>query len=263
MTQMKSIPALLVIVLLAACNQGTKTETEKEKAETSVNFKSTASPSPYAGNWVSEPYLKSILSDQSPRKAQEGSEEVFIRLPGTTQKTATMIYNFHEAVGDLVLVNHDGTFELWEKQNDTLHKSVYTITRIADDTIRIGEKRFVKIQADDAGDQSRILEAVLFSGQYTDKKGGMVEFKTNGEVTGLADFKYYQPVLDYFDAGLQVDQVGLGQTQDKMEYFGFKFQKEKLDIYKLKCKQADPVDNRCLDVAFGDKLFELKRTGFK
>ena len=255
---MKLTPYILFAIILASCNQSTKPETEK--AEAAINFKTTTSPSPYAGNWISEPYLQSILKDQSPRKAQEGSEEVFIRLPETTQKTATMIYNFHEAVGDLVLLDHNGAFELWEKQNDTLHKAVYTITKIADDTIRIGEKRFVKINAERTGDQSRILESILFAGEYTDKKGGKVEFKTNGEVTGIAGYQFYQPLLDYFDAGLQVDQVGLGKTQDKMEYFGFKFQKDKLDLYKLKCKEADPVDNRCLDVAFGAKAYELKKS---
>jgi hypothetical protein len=248
---------ILATMAILSCNSNSKPTTES--AEASIDFKSLSAPVPFAGSWISASYLKSIVEHQSPRKAQEGSGDVFIRLPETTLKTASMIHNFHEAITDLVVINRSGTFELWEKQNDTLSNAKYTIEKIAEDTIRIGEKTFIKINTDLSGDQSRILESILFSGVYTNKKGGQVEFKSNGEVSGLGKYKYYLPMLDYFDAGLDVDQVGLGETPEKMEYFGFKFKKDKLDIYTLKCKEVDPVDKRCVVVDFGQKAYELEK----
>lgn len=246
---------ILASIAILSCNSKPTTE----PAETSPNFKTLSAPVPLAGNWISAAYLTSITKDQSPRKAQEGSVDVFINLPESTLKPTTMIYNFHEAISDLVVVNRNGAFELWEKQNDTLSAAKYVIEKISEDTIRIGGKPFVKINAETSGGQSRILEAILFAGQYTDKKGGPVEFRPNGEVTGLGKYKYYLPVLDYFDAGLDVDQVGLGENPDKFEYFGFKFKKDKLDIYSLKCKEVDPVDNRCVVVDFGQKVYEMEK----
>ena len=264
------ILSLLFTIAFLSCNSNTKPTAETtgttdstetaETAETEVQFKSLSTSVPYAGSWVSKDYLDIIHKDQSPRKAQETSEEVFITLPANTLKPATMVYNFHEAMDNLVLVNRKGTFELWEKQNDSLVNAKYTIEKLADDTLKIGGKTFVKINPDLSGDQPRILEAILFAGKYTNKKGEPVEFKPNGEVTGLGKYNFYLPVIDYFDAGLQVDQIGLGVTRDKMDYFSFKFQKEKFDIYTLKCKEVDPVDKRCVDVTFGIKVYELKKT---
>ena len=259
--------SLLATIAFLSCNSNTKPTAETteqseptETSETDVNFKSVSAPVPYSGSWISKDYLQIINKDQSPRKAQETSEEVFITLPANTLKPATMIYNFHEAMDNLVLLNRNGNFELWEKQNDSLVSAKYTIEKLADDTIKIGGKTFVKINPDLSGDQPRILESLLFAGKYTNKKGEPVEFKRNGEVTGLGKYNFYLPVIDYFDAGLQVDQVGLGVTREKMDYFSFKFQKDKFDIYTLKCKEVDPVDKRCVDVTFGTKVYELQKT---
>ena len=255
---------LLTVIAFLSCNSNSKpiaetTETT-DSAEAEVNFKSVSAPVPYSGSWISRDYLQNIRKDQSPRKAQETSEEVFITLPDNTLKPATMVYNFHEAMDNLVLVNRKGSFELWEKQNDSLTNAKYTIEKIADDTLKIGGKTFVKINPDVSGDQPRILESILFTGKYTNKKGEPVEFKPNGEVSGLGKYHYYLPVIDYFDAGLQVDQVGLGITREKMDYFSFKFHKDQFDIYTLKCKEVDPVDKRCVDVTFGTKVYELQKS---
>ena len=72
--------------------------------------------------------------------------------------------------------------------------------------------------------------------------------------------KYYKPLIDYFDAGLQIDQVGFGETAEKMEYFGFKFKRNKLELYKLKCDAYDEVDNRCVEVSYGIKSYDLQKT---
>jgi hypothetical protein len=215
---------------------------------------------PFAGSWISASYLKSIKDQQSPRKAQEGSEECFIQLPATTLLPATMVINFHEGFSDLVAVNNNGTYQLWEKQNDTLSRAVYPIVPLSPDSIKIGEKLFIKINPAASANEPRILEEILFKGTYESKEGDHVEFKNNGEITGLGKYKYYEPVIDYFDAGLQIDQVSLGEKMDNMKPFGFKFRNGRLELYELKCKTYDDTEKRCVEVDFGNKTITLHRT---
>src|SRR5688572_26877102 len=102
--EMTRILFFLSAFAFLSCNSSSKPTEETtgtndtiETAETEVAFKSLSSPVPYAGSWISQDYLQIIQKDQSPRKAQETSEEVFITLPANTLKPATMVYNFHEA----------------------------------------------------------------------------------------------------------------------------------------------------------------------
>lgn len=249
---------ILAAATLLSC--GTDTKPVQQSAAPAINFKTNSVPVPFAGNWISETYLSDIREHQSPRKAQETIEECYIQLPDNTLRPSTMVINFHEGISDLMTVNNNGVFQLWEKQGDTLSNLKYTIKPLSTDSLKIDDKLFIKINSSPAGNEPRILEEILFKGTYTSKKGEKVEFKSNGEVSGLGKYKYYKPLIDYFDAGLQVDQVGLGETAAKVEYFGFKFKKDKLELYKLKCDEYDDIDKRCVDVSFGEKLYELQKS---
>lgn len=216
-------------------------------------------PIPFSGSWISESYLEHIQRHKSPRKAQVGSEEVFIQIPPITLKPTNLIYNFHETGYELVTLNENGKYHLWEKQNDSLVQPMYRIEILSHDKIRIGEKTYIKINPVTDTKATRILEEILFKGIYTSRKGQKVEFKNNGEITGLEPYKHYVPLIDYFDAGLQIDQIGLGESPDKLEYFGFKFKEDELDLYKIKCLAYEESEKRCVDVDFGEKIFQLKK----
>ena len=248
---------IVTITAFTSCRNEQKPVAERATTPAKLNFKEIKAPIPFAGSYVSEKYLTSIRDKKSPRKAQESIEECFIRIPDNTLVPTSMIINFHETLTDLVPLNHNGTYELWEKQNDSLTKARYTIEIVAADKIKIGNNIFVKINPDIADNQPRILEEILFKGTYAMKNGEKVEFKNNGEVIGLGKYKYYAPLIDYFDAGLDIDQVGLGETRDKLTNFGFKFSKNGLDLYDLKCKTFDKKENRCVEVDFGNKVFDL------
>ena len=249
---------ILATTTLLSCVSDTKPA--QQSVAPAIHFKTNSVPVPFAGNWISETYLRDIKEHQSPRKAQETIEECYIQLPDQTLRTSTMVINFHEGISDLVMVSNNGAFQLWEKTGDTLSNVKYTIKAIAADSIKIGDKLFVKINSSSAGNEPRILEEILFKGTYITKKGEHIEFKSNGEVSGFGNYKYYKPLTDYFDAGLQIDQVGLGETAGKMEYFGFKFKRNKLELYKLKCDAYDEADNRCVEVSYGIKQYELQKS---
>lgn len=256
---------MLTITLAAfiSCRNEQKPTPETGSTPAKLNFKEIKAPIPFSGSYINESYLTSIRDYKSPRKAQEGVEECYIRIPNTTLVPTSMVINFHETLTDLIPLNNNGTYELWEKQNDSLLKAKYTLVLLSEDKIKIGNNTFVRFNPDIAENQPRILEEILFKGSYELKKGGKVEFKNNGEVTGLGKYKYYAPLLDYFDAGLDIDQVGLGETRDKLTNYGFKFRKNGLDLFDLKCKTFDDKEKRCVEVDFGKKVFDLTKTEMK
>lgn len=249
----------IFLIITTALSCGSDHKSSVNTASTQLDIKKVEAPVPFAGSWISETYLEDIQKHKSPRKAQEGSEEVFIQIPATTLKSTNLIYNFHETGYELVTLKENDQYQLWEKQNDSLVKPMYKVEILSPDKIKLGEKTYTKINPVTENKETRILEEILFKGNYTTKKGQKVEFKNNGEVTGLDQYKYYVPLIDYFDAGLQIDQVGLGETREKLEYFGFKFKADGLDLYKIKCLTYEESEKRCVDVDFGEKVYQLKK----
>ena len=154
---------------LVAC--GTDNKPTQQSATPAPDFKTYSAPIPFSGSWISAIYLKDITDAQSPRKAQESIEECYIQLPSNTLTPATMIINFHEGLSDLVTVINNGSYQLWEKQNDSLSRAVYTIEPLSADSLKIGDKIFVRIHPDVSGIQPRILEEILFKGNYQSKEG--------------------------------------------------------------------------------------------
>lgn len=248
---------MIMLTMIISCGRDHKPVTEK--AATAPDFKTVSVSVPYAGDWISETYLESIRKDHSPRKAQEGSEDCFIHIPGQTLVSTFMAYNFHEGGAELVMVKEQDAYALWEKQNDTLVKVASPISPVDTGKIKIGDKVFVRIQAPMDGERPLILESILFAGTYTAENGAKVVFSPNGEVTGLGSYRYYDPIIDYFDAGLQVDQVGLGESKDQLKYFAFAFKKDRLELFELKCKTFDEAEQRCVDVDFGKRVHLLKK----
>lgn len=83
-------------------------------------------------------------------------------------------------------------------------------------------------------DEQLILEQILFAGKYS-LNGKPVELKENGQLTGLQDYTFYIPIIDYNDAAMQVNQIYLKKDSKSPEYFGFKFEEDTLNIYNLNC----------------------------
>jgi len=249
-------PIILLVALLAACKHETKVETQPEPPKP----KEVNDAIPFAGDWLNEKYMNLIQDKRSPRDAQEKVEDVFIKIPAHMRDTTRMIYGFHESSADMVIVKKNDQYELWEVQGDSLDKKAFTAQVIDADHLQLGEDRFVKINAaHGAYQEPLVLEEILFKGHYKLKGGGDVEFTNSGKVTGLGKYKYYKVLTDYLDAGLDVDQVWLGETKDSMDYFGFKSKDKSLKIFNLKCLDYNKEDKRCERVNFGKLAYELMK----
>ena len=210
-----------------------------------------------AGCWISEEYYNSIREFKSPKKAQEGSQ--FIVIPNKARQQTAMIYNFHEGGSSLAVLKNEGSYEIWNVEDELQSHRLCAIEIISSDKIRLDNKSFVKINPLETQGSYRILEEILFQGQYTNADSMTIEFARDGQVAGWGKFTYYEPVIDYFDAGMQVDQIRLGYSQSNAELFGFKFDNDTLELYNLDCLLFEEEDNRCVEVTYGQLVCKLWR----
>ena len=221
------------------------------------HFKQLDTTVSFSGCWLSEDYYNSIRQLNSPKKAQDGSQ--FIVIPDRTLQQTIMIYNFHEGGSFLKILKHGDKYEIWEVQDDSLTQRLYNVEVVSATKIKLDNRTFIKINPLKSEDNYQILEELLFKGQYTNSEGKTIEFKPNGQLVGFDNFKYYRPEIDYFDAGSQVDQVGFGSSQNDLDWMGFKFNKDTLELYKLNCLTFDSTMNSCVEVDFGQLTYKLWR----
>ncbi len=250
---MKIFFAALLIGLFFSCTN----IVEKKEKNISANFKSKDTIISCSGYWLCKDYFERINNLKSPKKAQENSELIF--LPERTWMPTMMISNFHEGGPTLTVLNNGNQYELWEIQEDSLIQRIEKITIMDSVNIKIGKRSFVKINPLKSDYGFRILEEILFKGSYSNASGTIVEFKKNGQVVGLDNFKVYEPVIDYIDAGRQVDLIRLGTSKKEIEYFGFIFNHDTLELYKLNCLAYDSIEKRCVEVELGQLTHKLWR----
>ncbi|MEO8146081.1 MAG: hypothetical protein ABI723_00525 [Bacteroidia bacterium] len=246
---------ILTLGFLFSCSF--KNSQKNGNVTTSVDFKSLDTTVSFAGYWLSEEYFKSITEFKSPKKAQDGCQ--FIVIPDKTLKQTIMIYNFHEGGPFLKILKNKYSYEMWEMQDDSLNSRLSEIQIVSPTKIKIGDRNFVKINSIERDDNYLVLEEILFKGHYITAEGKNIEFKNNGQVEGLGIFYYYNPIVDYFDEGMQVDQVRFGKSKEDNEYFGFTFNTDTLEIYKLKCLVFDSTSGNCAEVEFGQLIYKLWR----
>ena len=97
---------------------------------------------------------------------------------------------------------------------------------------------------------------MIFKGTY--RLGDrIVVLKENGKVQGLDDYTNYVPNIDYIGSGMQVNQIKLENKRNEVEYLGFDFKNDTLNIYKLKCLTVDTLNDDCFEVEFGKLKYKL------
>jgi hypothetical protein len=262
-TFMKRIFSLLLVLgaLFTSCSKSEQQQGESN-ATTATDFKTTSVALPFSGYWLSESYFNDIKTHQSPQKSQEGSEDVFVVIPDSTLQPTMMVWNFHEGSEEIKVLKKDDAYQLYEVVIDSLTRPLKDIKIISPTKIEIGNKAFVKISPYAKPNEKNnplILEEILFKGKYSLADGTEVEFKNNGEITGLENYRYYQPAIDYIGPGLQIDQVSLSNTEDKKEWMAFKFRGDTLLIYEIKCVEFDKSNNECGLADFGALKYTLVR----
>jgi hypothetical protein len=244
---------LLTIMLFISCS------TPEKQNSNSCDTKAADVQLPFAGCWVSEDYVNNIHQFKSPKKAQDNAQ--FIIIPDKTLQRTRMVYNFHDGGPDLEVIKTLKGFELWQIVEDSLVSINNSIEIISETKIRIGQTPFVKVDAVKEDNTELIVEELLVKGVYLTIDGKKAEFKKDGSLSGLDEFHHYRVVTDYYDKGLQVDQISLGKSENDGEWFGFRFNNDTFKIYQLNCIAFDSTPDDCNEVEFGElryKLIKLK-----
>jgi hypothetical protein len=255
-----SLACVTIFLMILSCKQPDQPVSATTPTDASGTQDGQArGPFDLRGQWISQAYLDDLVRTGSPRKAQEGSEEVFLILPDSLEGTADLHYNFHEVLDGLRIGLTDDGFRIADPEGVLGRGPAYSLRKLDADHMLLNDKPFVRFPVSMNDQLPRVLERVLFDGMYQLPNGQRVTFDQDGRVRGLAGFQVYRPQLDYFDAGLQVDQVALGASPDDMKMYGFAFRKDKLTIYALKCKTFDKPSGQCVEVAFGEALYTLAR----
>jgi len=259
---------LLMILTLGILFSFSYMQRQPKRMETTrVDLKSLDTTITISGCWVSEKYFNSIKEFKSPKKAQNGS--CLIIIPNRNLQKTTILYDFHDWFDYYEILKNHNKYEIWETRNDSITKLQNTI-ELTSSNIKVDGNVFVKISPIMKKDiihnglKSEILiqEEILFKGNYLTSDGKNVEFKNNGQLIGLDDYHYYSPINDYYDEGMQVDQIILVKTEKNiewkdLEWFGFKFNKDTLKLYKLNCLAFDSTSHNCGVVELGDLVYKL------
>jgi hypothetical protein len=238
---------LLIFSIVCSC-----TSSDKQRVgQLTQDFQTLDTIVPFSGFWVNELYINNIKKNKSPRLSQ-GVDKSCITIPDKTLQVTRMVAGFHEGAADMIVVKKNGNFYFYYKYNDTIRNPAYNIQIVSKEKIKIDNNTFIKTD-------EKFLEDILFSGKYLDSLGAEVQFTKDGHVNGLDSFKLYDPIYDYVDVGMDVDQVGLKTNRGKFNYYAFKFKQDTLLIYDLKCLTYDSTNKSCLVVDFGDLKYKLSK----
>lgn len=266
---MRTLLTIFIIGLLCICT--TSYRYKNNIVTSSVNFKAANGKIPIAGYWVSENYFNSIKENKSQKKAQNNS--LLIIIPERANEKTTILYAFHDDFDYYTILKNQNKYEIWETQNKRLSKLEYVIEVISSSRIKMGENVLVKINPVIVNDLNHlglkneilIQEELLFKGEYITADGKKVEFKNNGQIIGLDGFHYYAPNNENYDEGSQVDQVQLVKSEKNIEWkdeenYGYKFNRDTLELYKIKCIEFDSTSHNCGIIEFGELIYKLRKT---
>ena len=205
--------------------------------------------SAFAGLWVNKKYVEKLRTTGSPRESQNVVPTSMVILPYTIGGKASIIWGFHEGTNGILKENKGqlGIYTTEGGEADFLLSIEKGELKMRDDT-------FVKSVAR-IKDDYRIAEEFLLSGKYL-SGDTEVELTPDGRILGIDSLNRLSVVLDYQDAGMQVDLIDLG-LNDQMKTYGFTFKGNELIVYHLNCLQKE--DNRCMEVAIGEEYLALTR----
>jgi hypothetical protein len=251
MIPLKKIRIRSIIVgtfVFAACT-GTADHDGRSDNQKAVDTISTSDTSltGFGGDWINKKYAEKLRETQSPKASQNSVSMAMLILPSQINQQATIIWGLHEGSNGIVKKIKEA-YGIYSDDGNMEHRIIFKNGRIS-----TGKDEFIKIKGGEENSKN-IAEQLIFAGKY-DLSGKQVEFTYDGKVIGLDTSTYYNVLIDYIDAGMQVDQLRLGSGSESSGLYGFNFNKDTLRIYELNCLQRE--DDYCVVVENGKELFKM------
>ena len=236
--------AILILILIVGCQSKNKDDITNKSTEPILRSETLSSNDKidFSGIWMSELYLNDITKNKKPREAQTLTNLSFVEFPDSIGAEVLLIWNFHE-----------GTSNKLTKTNEQYY--------IGETPIEVNDKKIVydgvTLIRTKIKDRNQILEELIFQGRYS-MNGKEVVLQSDGQIRGLDNFTYYQPIQDYFDPAMDVNQIVLKNELQERKAFGFEFKLDSLLIYELNCIDLDTASNTCYVVEFGNIKYLMK-----
>jgi hypothetical protein len=212
-------------------------------------------PIPFAGLWVSEPYVNGVRQGKPLRELQ-GSETSCIVIPARTLQHTIWIYGFHEGGGGVVFVKKGDDYFTYTLYNG---KCADTLQTLADGRLRIGHSNYIRIgEKDSTVYDMGVLEQLLFAGRYLRSNAGdTAVFSKNGKIEGLDSLGWYEPVIDYIGDPTSVDRIRVGRDKKHLNDYAFRIVGDTLMIYAIDCLQY--ADKDCVSDTLGRRMYALPK----
>ncbi len=217
-----------------------------------ISIAAQAQQNPFAGEWINERYVKSIMTYQSPFKAQKVQEMSSISIPKSSKETISIGWNFHEGEG--AMLKKVGTKYQLIRTESTGKPFSFAYFRSVN-KLKIENDYFVKLKT---ANPENFLNELLFAGKYHAGKKA-VTFSTDGKVSGLGNMLYYRPTYDFLGGGLQKDVISLSKTPDFKQFtnYLFVFKDKTLTLYTLNCTKMEPETKECFEAKRGKIIYQL------
>jgi len=202
-------------------------------------------------------YYNELLKTRSTRIAQEKSNESFIVITPKSTQPITMIYNVHDGGAEMIIRKTGNNYEFWSA---TENKKYHDIHIISENKLKIGNISFVKLSNNtEFSNESvqKLIGGILFKGTYTTENNKTITFDADGKITGLSDFQYYAPLIDYFDGGMDIDIVYLGKSTENVQGYAFAFNTDTLFLYDFKCVEILDKLGCCDSITSGELKYKL------
>ena len=246
---MKTLISILTTLTLLSCNPPAADHEAQVELSITDTLVFESVPYEHGGNWVNKKYVDKLLLTKSPKASQEAVLLTMVTLPRETEQEAMLIWSFHEG-GNYILRRINNQFGLAGRDSRDLR---YELS-VENDILTLDSNQFIQIHDHEERHDYDIAEQLLFAGNY-DLSGKEVEFTADGQIIGLDTITYYSVLIDYWDAGLQVDQIVLGANSDDSKLYGFKFSHDTLSIYQLNCLEKQ--ETYCAVVENGLEVLKM------
>jgi hypothetical protein len=239
---------LTVLIFLAtfswACQSGNKPDAGPD------------APSRIEGYWINEAWWQLLQATRSPRQAAEKGEIAGITVrQDSGQWVALFNYNWHEGMGYLVPPGQGGRFPLaamYEGDESPLPTLVLT----PEGKLTLDSFTFIRLGDADTGYNK--IRAATLAGAYALPDGTPVQFQEDGALSGLpGGYQSYDLLNDYIMDEVGENQLMLFKQPDEPEFFAYRFNGAKLEIFTITASSVDP--EAMPTYALGELAFELMK----
>ncbi len=213
-------------------------------------------PSSIEGYWINEAWWQLLQTTRSPRQAAEKGEIAGITIrQDSGQWVALFNYNWHEGMDYGLPPGQNGKFPLASRYEGA-EGPLPTLALTPEGKLVVDSFTFIRLG--DAATGYNKIRAATLAGAYTLPDGAKVQLNDDGTLSGLpGGYQSYDLLNDYIIDEVGEDQLMLFKADNEPEFFAYRFNGSKLQIFTITAYSVDP--EAMPTYSLGAMAFELTR----